>query len=282
MGQHNATVTSVLVPLSGGANSEGALRTAVAIARTFDARVEALHVRVNAVQAIPAMAEGVTSVLVDQLMDSIEARVVQRSESAGATYQVVCLDAAPEGLRSSFVTLDGRPDVAIAQHGRLVDLVIFEAFDEEEGADYPINLEAALFQTGRPVLVTPPAGAESLTGKVVLAWNDTVESARAMAAALPFMAAAEEVTVLTVSERCDAKPEEVLAYLKDHGIDAKARTLEPDYRPVGEQLQDEAIAAGANLLVMGAYSHSRLRELVLGGVTESITKAPRVAVLMAH
>ena len=282
MERTQTAIASLLVPLSGGPNCRGALRTALAVARAFDARVDALHVRINAVQAIPAMAEGVTSVLVDQLMDSIEARVAERSKAAGAIYQELCLDAAPEGLRSNLTTLDGRAEATIAQRGRLADLIVFEAFDEDDGADYPINLEAALFETGRPVLLAPPSGVDSLGSKVLLAWNDTVESARAMAAALPFLAGAESVTAVTVRDRCDADPEDVLAYLKDHAIDATARNLKPDYRPVGEQLQDEAVAAGADLLVMGAYSHSRLRELVLGGVTESITKAPRVPVFMAH
>ena len=282
MGPKAMTLSSVLVPLSGGPNGEGALVTAVTLARLFGPRIDALHVRVKGAQAIPGMAEGVTGVLVERLMDSIEARGAEQVKSADALFRKVCRNAATGALPAGFAALAGRPEIEIAHRGRLSDLVVFEACEDEPGPEYPAVLEAALFETGRPVLLSTPGGVTSFEGKAVLAWNDSVEAARAMGAALPLLAVARSVTVVTVRDRCDASPEDAVSFLRGHGIEARPKVLEPDYRAVGEQIQDEAIAEAGGLLVMGAYSHSRLRELVLGGVTDSITKAPRVPVLMAH
>ena len=87
---------------------------------------------------------------------------------------------------------------------------------------------------------------------------------------------------MTVSDHCDADPAEVAQYLARHDVTAKIRTLEPDHRPVGEQILEEATSDGADLLVMGAYGHSRLREFVLGGVTRSVIQEAALPVLMAR
>ncbi|HEY0525498.1 MAG TPA: universal stress protein, partial [Stellaceae bacterium] len=170
---------------------------------------------------------------------------------------------------------------------RYADLTII-ANEKGENARTPENrlaIEAALFESGRPVLLVPgdAASAARLLEHALVAWKPSPEAAHALGAAMPFLATAGSVTVFAASDRDVAAtlPEELLTYLRRHGIDAAAPVF-PAAETVGQALLGEAGRTGATLLVMGAYSHSRLRELILGGVTEHVLNNARIPVLMAH
>jgi nucleotide-binding universal stress UspA family protein len=140
-----------------------------------------------------------------------------------------------------------------------------------------------LFETGRPVLVAGLAEAESHCERIIVAWNGGAEAARAITAALPFLAAAE-VTVVTVrGERDDGERglSDVAEYLAWHGVVARTHAV-ITRAPVGEALLEAAVAVGADLVVMGGYSHSRLRELILGGVTRHMLEKAALPLLVAH
>ena len=280
------TPKSILVPVSGGSGSEAALETALTTAGLFRAYVELLHARVDSNDAVPVMAEGLSGAVVDQLIDSLEVQAKERADAAHRLYERRCLGDGQKSLASGVTTgfkeVIGRPYDCVARAGRLFDLLVVERPGDDEDGGYPLVLEAALFETGRPVLLAPRSVHPSTARSVAVAWNDTGEAAAALGAALPFLALAETVTLLTVSDHCDADPAEVAQYLARHEIMAKLRNLEPDHRPVGEQILEEAAADGADLLIMGAYGHSRLREFVLGGVTRSIVREAALPVLMAH
>jgi len=280
------TPKSILAPISGGSGSEAALETALIAAGLFQAHVEVLHARVDANDAVPVMAEGISGAVVDQLIDSLETQAKERAAAARKLYEWRCLGGAQKGLASGVTTafkeVIGRPYDCVGRAGRLFDLLVVERFGESESGDYPLILEAALFDSGRPVLLAPQTAAASLGRQVAVAWNDTGEAAAALGAALPFLVQAEAVTLMTVRDHCDADPAEVVQYLARHEVAAKVRTLEPDHRAVGEQILEEATTAGADLLVMGAYGHSRLREFILGGVTRSVVQEAGLPVLMAR
>ena len=284
--EDGVTPKSILAPISGGSGSEAALETALTTAGSFHAYVEVLHARVDANDAVPVMAEGLSGAVVDQLTDSLENQAAERAEAARQLYERRCLGDGQEGLASGVTTafkeVIGRPYDCVARAGRLFDLLVIERPDETENGGYPLVLEAALFESGRAVLLAPRVAPATLGRSLAVAWNDTGEAAAALGAALPFLARAEAVTLMTVCDHCDADPAEVAQYLARHDVTAKIRSLEPDHRPVGEQILDEAAADGADMLVMGAYGHSRLREFVLGGVTRSIVQEAGLPVLMAR
>lgn len=284
--EDGVTPKSILAPISGGSGSEAALETALTTAGSFHAYVEVLHARVDANDAVPVMAEGLSGAVVDQLIDSLENQAAERAEAARQLYERRCLGDGQEGLASGVTTafkeVIGRPYDCVARAGRLFDLLVIERPDETENGGYPLVLEAALFESGRAVLLAPRVAPATLGRSLAVAWNDTGEAAAALGAALPFLARAEAVTLMTVRDHCDADPAEVAQYLARHDVTAKIRSLEPDHRPVGEQILDEAAADGADMLVMGAYGHSRLREFVLGGVTRSIVQEAGLPVLMAR
>ncbi len=143
----------------------------------------------------------------------------------------------------------------------------------------------ALRETGRPVLVAPPAVPSAIGHCVAIAWNGSAEAAHAIAGALSFIEAAERVVILTSeSERTKAKVAPELArYLAYHGVAAEAQVFEKSRHPsVGEAIFDHCRNIKADLLVMGAYTHSRTRELLFGGVTQYALDHADIPVLMAH
>ena len=146
-------------------------------------------------------------------------------------------------------------------------------------------LEAAVMNAGRPVLIAPQDGfAEKLGGTVVIGWDGSVQASHAVSAALAFLQAAEKIVILCIGED-EIEPERgarLKDYLGLHDVKAELRLVDRKDRSTGQALLEEAGALDAGLLVMGAYSHSRLRELLIGGVTRHVRGHASIPVLMAH
>jgi nucleotide-binding universal stress UspA family protein len=167
---------------------------------------------------------------------------------------------------------------------RLADLTILPHPDRIEDENASDMLHAVLFESGRPVLIVPRTAPATIGSRCCIAWNGTVESASALTAALPWLARAEAVRVLHAGayQRRGPHAADVLSYLALHGIIADAAEFEPVSRDVGAGLLQAAAAFDANLLAMGAYSHSRLRQLILGGVTRHVLANAALPLLMAR
>jgi nucleotide-binding universal stress UspA family protein len=149
--------------------------------------------------------------------------------------------------------------------------------------------EDVVFGSGRPVLLFRPGRADlpgGGLGTVVLAWDGGRSAARAMAEALPVMLRARDVRVLTaVNEKPDARPglgEDAVRHLKAHGVNAVADEVDASGRRIGQVLDDYVAACGSDLLVMGAYGRSRVREFILGGATEHLLHDPKTPLFLAH
>jgi nucleotide-binding universal stress UspA family protein len=144
----------------------------------------------------------------------------------------------------------------------------------------------SLLQTLRPVLLAPTHLESDLTGPAMIAWDESPQCWHAVSAAIPFLLRAGSVRVISVdrdAKRRRSSQEEVLTYLRCHGIMATAEVVAPHLRSVGDTLLAAAGEHEADLLVMGAYSHSRLREMLLGGATRHILQnASARPVLLAH
>ena len=147
------------------------------------------------------------------------------------------------------------------------------------------TLEAALFESGRPVLLAPPSPRPEMGTNVLIAWNCSTEQARATAFAMPLLKRASRVVVLTV-EGGAAVPgptgQQLCRYLQLSGVPARSLTVSLDGRLTGEAVLAHANALGCDLLIKGAYTQSRLRQLVFGGTTRYILNNATLPVLMAH
>jgi nucleotide-binding universal stress UspA family protein len=148
-----------------------------------------------------------------------------------------------------------------------------------------VTLEAALFDSGRPVLIAPPASPRQLGRNILIAWNCSTEQARTTALAMPLLRLAEKITVLTVEGGTVAGPsgEQLARSLQMNGIAAEPITVTPPgKRSTGEAILAKAEELGCDLIIKGAYTQSRLRQMIFGGATRHILAKAMLPVLMAH
>lgn len=191
---------------------------------------------------------------------------------------------APAELRKEEVLLGTVEDV-MAHYTMQTDITIMNA-PESESAD--IAFEGALFRSGRPVVLVPRELPAAAIGKrVLIGWKPKREAARAVADAMPFLESAEKVVVATVNaqrEHVDQTSGAAITALLQHkGVKAELHALDAAKNETAEmKLLQEAAAIGADLMVMGGYGHSRLREFVFGGVTRSLSRDCPIPVLMSH
>jgi len=177
-----------------------------------------------------------------------------------------------------------------AVHARYADVAVLTRPADGAGIEMREEVvEGVLFYSGRPALVAPPGWKGDFVGKrAVVAWDASREATRALSEADDLLEFSEQVTVLTV----DAKPKafghgdqpgtNIAAHLKRRGLNASVQNVDSSGRSPAEAILEEADKLGADLLVMGGYAHSRLRELVFGGATRDLLRLAHIPVLMAH
>lgn len=282
----------VLAPLFGVSTDEAALSASLAIARKFSAHIDVMHVRADPRTMIPYIGEGMSGALIEEMIASAEQQADERAKVVRDTFDkwrdktsLEMGDSATDGPNCAWIEEVGRPDSCIARRGRVSDILVMTRPEGENAATtITETLEAALMDSGRPLLVAPSGGAETVGSHVAIAWNGGEEAARAVSAAMPFLRSADGVTILTVGNPCppEADQQALVGYLANHGVTARVHGLEDGGESVSATLVAAAGSVGADLLVMGAYTHSRLRELVFGGVTYEILEAGDIPVLLAH
>ena len=180
------------------------------------------------------------------------------------------------------------PDQKIAAEARAADLVITSHRDDS--SIYTVGAPGALImQTGRPVLVAPPDAEQLTVTNIVVAWKDTREARRAVSDALPFLKNAQSVLLVEISDSTEAAPAarqrlaDVGDHLRRHGIEAEVMVVaEAKNGSAADQLLDIAAQQEADLIVVGGYGHSRLKEWVFGGFTRALLAQTRHAVLFSH
>jgi nucleotide-binding universal stress UspA family protein len=164
------------------------------------------------------------------------------------------------------------------------DIIVLARPGEEWQSPSMVTLESALFESGRPVLISPPDSPRSLATNILIAWNRSTEQARATAFAMPLLRLAQRITILTVEGSTVAGPSgvEMARSLRMNGIAAEPMTLTAGKRSAGEVILAKAAELGCDLIVKGAYTQSRLRQMIFGGTTRDILAHAKLPVLMAH
>jgi nucleotide-binding universal stress UspA family protein len=281
----------ILTPLFGDDADAAAAQAAFAVTRRFDAHVEGLFARIDPLDTIPIVGEGVSPAVIDDLTRAAEVEMDKRASAARAHFEAARTAAgvalaerppAPGGTSARWSEITGRRDEVIARKARVSDLVVFGA-QPSDSPELGGAIETTLVAAGRPLLLAPK-GVQTVGERVAIAWNDSAESARALAFALPFVEAASMVHVLTAETWRTAfeVTEDLADYFEWRGIVCERRSIVAEDEPVGAALLRAASEAGADLLVMGGYGRSRLRELVLGGVTRHVLTHAQLPVLLAH
>ncbi|MGE5540574.1 MAG: universal stress protein [Gemmatimonas sp.] len=285
-------IKKILVPLADAKTGAGALSAALGLARDFNAQVVALHVRPDPRAAAMAyMGEPVSASMIDDVIRASEKRAAANATRVRTLFDEACAKAkiavgtkvpSANAPSASFVDVTGTEDEEIRDRGRVADLLVVARPQGDLAGPQRLTLEAALIDTGRPAIVVPPKAAAKIGGNVAIAWNGSTQAARAVAMAMDFLVTASTVTILTAKEdSADYRPNDLKDYLAAHGVSAKVQAI-AGKDDAAKALLAAATKAGAGLLVMGAYGHSRVRELVLGGVTKHMLQATTVPTLMVH
>jgi nucleotide-binding universal stress UspA family protein len=284
-------IRKLLLPLTGTAAGEAALTTALMIARQWNAHVTALHVRVDSRDVAPLAGEGLSGAMIEEMMSATEKESSDRAHAVRSMFErfvtghdVSVQEPHPRADHptASFAAVTGREEDIVAQQARLADLTVVPHPDAGEDVSSSDALHAVLFDSGRPVLISPQVAPTTIGTRICLAWNGTAESASSALAALPWMQRAESVRILSAEgyqRRGPAAPD-LAAYLALHDVDADIINFRSANGSVGAGLLAAAMEFGCDLLSMGAYSHSRLRQLIRGGVTRHVLEHARLPVMM--
>ena len=288
------TIKKMLVPVMDPEAAASPLAAAFTVAGQFDAHVEVLHVRADPRNEIMAyVGEDMSGPMVQEVLEVAEARAADLAQKAHKSFEDACALAqvpiaesapGPGGVSASWHEETGYAESWIERCGRLADLTVIQRPTAVEDIVTRRAVETAILGTGRPLLVTPPSVPETIGSNVAIAWNGSAEAAHSVGAAMPFLAKASSVTVLTADKGQTPGPgsAELIGYLSWHGIKAKAAAVAVKGGSTGNALLAEALNAGADLVVMGAYTHSRVREMIMGGVTRRVLDETGIPVLMAH
>jgi nucleotide-binding universal stress UspA family protein len=189
------------------------------------------------------------------------------------------------GPSASWREEDGRQNAVVGMIGRVYDLIVVEQ-PEKLASIAEATLEDALFESGRPVLMVPKRPPPSLGEVVAIAWNGSTETAVTVAMGMPFLKQAKRVVVVAVGPQHMPEPgpegEELASALERHGLDVSLRTAYGRQKAQGESFLKEAMEAGADLLLKGAYTQSRIRQMIFGGGTRHIIMESKIPVLMAR
>jgi nucleotide-binding universal stress UspA family protein len=273
---------TILVPTEKSDLMTSTLETALLFAKRFDSYIEGFALRAAisdfvAADLIVADAWAVAETRDAELAK--EARVLFNTfmQSRGVSEQ-------GSGLSYGWTEADTARDAFVGSYGRVFDLIVFGRPGSYPAGSSMAAVEAALFESGRPILIAPPTAPAQLGDNIVIAWNRSTETARCVALAMPLLHAAQKVTVLTVTGALVPGPEgeELARHLRRNGIAADAVTAEATSKNAGEVMLQKSRELGCDLMIKGAYTQSRLRQMIFGGATSHILAKTTMPVFMAH
>jgi nucleotide-binding universal stress UspA family protein len=173
----------------------------------------------------------------------------------------------------------------IGSYGRVFDLIVMSRRDPKSGPLHDRAIESGLFESGRPILLSPPSPPRQIATNVLIAWNCSTEQARAIALAMPLLQKADRVTVLTVIGGTGVpgpSADQLIRYLQRNEIVAEPMRVKLDSRNTGEAILATAQSLGCDLLIKGAYTQSRLRQMIFGGATQHVMANAVLPVFLAN
>lgn len=270
------SIRDVLVHLADDTHSDGRLGAAAAIAENFDAHLIGLHVTMP--QYLPGH---VQTYFTSEMLRELGERKDRATADAKSHFDAWIKQA---GVRAEWRHAEGDPARTVASHGRYADIIVVSQhdFQVEEGGNIA---EEVVISCSGPAIAVPFTGEfKTLGRRVLVAWNGSREAARATHDALPFLAQAEKVLVLSVDtpDEKHIAGTDISTHLARHGVRVEVHNREQGEIGVGDAILNASSDFGADLLVLGAYGHSRVRELVLGGATRHLLRHMTVPVLMSH
>jgi nucleotide-binding universal stress UspA family protein len=281
------SIKSILAPFTGKETDESVAIAALRIAKIFDAQIGVVYARGYAPE-FTRLGRAEFSEAAYEQFEQVAREQAEQTEVAVRERFLQLLDGIKADPSTSVTAVldmvEGYDSDAIIEWGGVYDLLVVAKPGSGTVGIARDVAETSLVNTGRPVVIVPAETSETLGKRIAIGWNKGSQSSRAIAAAMPFLERAEDVLIIHVKTGAKRGPSagRLKRFLQLHGVDAKLHELELDYRVVGEQILDEAGQFRADLLVIGAYSRSRMRERIFGGVTQYIFDNAYIPVLMAR
>lgn len=289
------TFAKILAPVTGRLEDGRVLATAFAAAQPFHAHVMALFVHPDPREVVSYVYSGapVSPTIVQSIIDGQTKLAEEARESARSALTATAKDAyatlvhtpaKSSSVTCSFVSHYGYIPRIVSEAARFSDLVVFEPMEKGERPELAALLET-LTHAGRPVLLTGTEHHAALGRNVAIGWDGRDAACRAATAALPFLGNASRVEILTVQGdrgRTVTGAGALKNYLSFHGIEAEIRNLTQNDDSIADTLLKGAAKSGADLLVMGGFGHSHLREAILGGVTVEVISSHTLPLFLMH
>jgi nucleotide-binding universal stress UspA family protein len=277
---------TILVPTQNIAAMKSALELAVLLARRTGAYIEGFPLRVAIPPYVVAeLTAGFTMDTYAAQRDEETAELRRLFETFMQGHGIPPVGTTAEPPSFGWLAVAPEDDSFIGSHGRAFDITVMSRLDTNSTSLHRRAIESGLFESGRPVLLAPPAAAKQIATNIMIHWNGSTEQARANAFAVPLLRLADRVTVLTVvggQEVPGPSADGILRQLQHNGIAAKPVRVKLGDRDTGEAVLDAARAEGCDLLVKGAFTRNRLRQMIFGGATSHIMEHADLPVLMAH
>jgi nucleotide-binding universal stress UspA family protein len=277
---------TILVPTQNIPAMKSTLEIAVLLARQTDAYVEGIPLWYGAPEFV--VAELASSF-------SIETFRARRGEETAGVRKLFETFMQEHGIAAArtiadqpsfrwFAEVPPGEDL-VGSYGRAFDVIVMSRPDGDTSGPYNRAIESALFESGRPVLLSPPTAPKQIGTNIMIHWNGSTEQARANALAMPLLHLAGRVIVLTVIGGQDVpgpSADRVCKQLQYNGIAAEPMSIELGSRSTGEAVVAAAKVEGCDLLVKGAFTRNRLRQMIFGGTTRHIMQHADLPLLMAH
>ncbi|HUC69951.1 MAG TPA: universal stress protein [Stellaceae bacterium] len=281
-----------LLAVVGDGNATPVLEASMKTARRFDSHIVGLHSLTTEYAVVFGGEMGFS--ISSEVDRTLEREGHERRDQARRLFRDfmsargVPIDAIPpehNGPSASWREEDGRQNAVVGLIGRVFDLILVEQ-PEKLASIAEATLEDALFESGRPVMMVPKVVAPTLGEVVAIAWNGSTETATTVALNMPFLKLAKEVVVVGVGPQHMPEPgptgDELARTLERHGHTVSLRTAFGRQKPQGESFMQEAMAAGADLMLKGAYTQSRIRQMIFGGATRHIIMESKMPVVMSR
>ncbi|MBL8642871.1 MAG: universal stress protein [Rhodospirillaceae bacterium] len=284
------TIKSIVVPLSGIGNSTHVVGAAMTLAQRFGADVLGYDAVPEPEIMVEQGAFGPVGASYSQLYEINAKLSVERRNLAKRIFEKGCREArisaskraSSKGASASWITTEKIEPRDIFSLARCADLVVANVpAGNASYTDYEL-LEQCIFVSAQTVLAVPGTAKKGLFGRSAIAWNGSVEAMRAVRGALPILQLGAGADIIQVGDAPAADAEILVTYLRKHDLKSKVLRLKDKKRKTGELILSTAVDFGCSVLVMGAYSHSPMRELVLGGVTRYMFENTTIPLIVAH
>ena len=276
---------SILVPVEPHDTIRAALDCACLAAKRFSSHVTGVAVGPAYATILAADPMGVAPIpRADWHDEELAQKAAKLFEGAMTDHGIPAASAGGTGPRHSWLGGEPQTDGYVGSQGRVADLTVVARPTGSQLSARMTTLESALFESGRPLLITPPTAPKSIGERVIIAWNQSTETARCVALAMPFLEKAQSVLVLSIEGWAVPGPsgKALTAHLVENGIKAEERTVPARPPTNGQALLAYAKELDCDLLVKGAYTQSRLRQMIFGGATSHILAAAECPVFMSH